>query len=199
MMRIASWDTMVVSSRMKNGPVFSFSTSVFSTFPAILSILSFTVLSDSGIVFNLLATCGPHILSAILMQAGLISVSPMVCGFLSLAMRREHSRDAIVANLLSLPAFKRLSLMFCGLLAIRNFFFLRKTPSVFSRSLDVLWSGVVLTYRASNFHSPVCHDKKYIHLECYPSLLWTHTLKNFLGTPSFSFWYIPPQSLVPAV
>jgi hypothetical protein len=49
------------------------------------------------------------------MQAGLISVSPMLCGFLACAIRREHSKDATVACFWSLPALAKLSLMFWGL------------------------------------------------------------------------------------
>lgn len=36
--------------------------------------------------------------SVILMQTGLISISPMLCGFVAWAIRREHSKDATVAG-----------------------------------------------------------------------------------------------------
>lgn len=36
--------------------------------------------------------------SVILMQTGLISISPMLCGFVACAIRKEHSKDATVAG-----------------------------------------------------------------------------------------------------
>lgn len=98
-MRIATSASVVVwSSWIENGLAGFFWMCLSSAFPAILSVLSVTVLLDSGTVPNVSATCGPHSISAILMQTGLISISPMLCGFVACAIRREHSKDATVAG-----------------------------------------------------------------------------------------------------
>lgn len=104
---------------------------MFSTSSAILSIQSFTVLLDRGIVFNLEATCVPHIISTILTQAGLISVSPMVCVSLDCTTRRAHSKEAIVACLWSPPVLVKVFRMFWGLFDSTSSFFQRKKPSVY--------------------------------------------------------------------
>lgn len=130
-----------------------------SMFPAILSILSFTVLLDSDTVQNVLATCGPHGISAILMEAGLISVSPMLCGFLACTIRREHSKDLTVASFWS-QVFS-----IYGLVDDTEFSFSEEKLSGFTHRLRVfICLNVASACRVSNFDLPVSHCKRCFQL-----------------------------------
>uniref|UniRef100_A0A4W5NG36 Exportin 5 n=1 Tax=Hucho hucho TaxID=62062 RepID=A0A4W5NG36_9TELE len=104
--------TVVVSSScIANWTSLSFSCNCFLQFSAILSILSLTVLLESGTDLTFSAACGPHSPSTILMQAGLINSSPILCGFFALAINSEHSKETLVAFCKSLPALSNTVLM----------------------------------------------------------------------------------------
>ena len=148
-MRTASSDTVVVSSSwMAKLAFLSFSCSWFWQSAAILSILSFTVLSESGTVFTLSAACGPHILSTIFRRAGLISCSPILCGFLAFAINSEQSNDASVALCKSsVPAFSKAFLMSVDRLDSANCFLLLK----YSR-LSPIVSGCLVSWCRFSLH-----------------------------------------------
>lgn len=65
---------------------------------------SIPVFLESGKVFSSSTTCGLHSLFKFQAEAGLISCSPVLCGFLASAINSKHSNDASVALYKSLPA-----------------------------------------------------------------------------------------------
>lgn len=177
----ASSATVVVSSSwIENRCIFNFSTKVFSTSFAILTILSFTVLLDRGTVLSLEATCVLHNISVIFTLVGLSSFPDGVRLF---GLGNEESALEWCNRCLSI-FISSSSQSISGVLGPiwYNKLFFPYQPYV-----GVWCSDASSICRASCFHSLVSHHRLHTRISPCPLLQWNQIWNNRSNKSLFSF------------